>query len=85
MPARLAVMLLLAIPALAQTQPSCQADIGAARAKVLVDRCIDISPATHPPCNAANPCSMIRDEIRRGCDYARNGAQPPPAYCSKAR
>ena len=34
-------------------------------AQRLVDRCIAVSPATHPPCNVANPCEMIQGEIDR--------------------
>lgn len=46
---------------------SCRAAIGARRAATLVRQCRDVSPATHPPCNAANPCDMIIGEIARGC------------------
>ena len=34
-------------------------------AGVHIARCVQVSPATHPPCNAANPCSLIKDEIER--------------------
>ena len=33
-----------------------------------------VSPATYPPCNVDNSCSMIRDEIRRGCALIGAGA-----------
>ena len=46
---------------------SCLAEIGEARAKRLVERCIAVSPATRPPCNSANPCDMIQGEIDRSC------------------
>ncbi len=46
---------------------SCAAQIGAAAAKKRVDVCRDVSPATHPPCNAANSCALIEDEIARSC------------------
>lgn len=46
---------------------SCLAEIGEARSKRLVDRCIQVSPATRPPCNSANPCAMIQGEIDRSC------------------
>ncbi|MNE26352.1 hypothetical protein D3C80_1197140 [compost metagenome] len=46
---------------------SCLAEIGEARAKRLVERCIKVSPATRPPCNSANPCDMIQGEIDRSC------------------
>lgn len=46
---------------------SCLAEIGEARSKRLVERCIQVSPATRPPCNSANPCAMIQGEIDRSC------------------
>ncbi|MBF0666210.1 MAG: hypothetical protein IR159_11855 [Brevundimonas sp.] len=46
---------------------ACLAEIGAAASARLVERCIAVSPATHPPCNAANPCAMIQGEIDRSC------------------
>jgi hypothetical protein len=56
--------------------PSCAAAIGKAKAQVLVDRCLDVSPATHPPCNALNPCDLIIDEIRRGCALLEGTGRP---------
>ncbi|WP_283843561.1 hypothetical protein [Brevundimonas albigilva] len=36
-----------------------------------------VSPATRPPCNAANPCEMIQAEIDRSCAmWARDGNAP---------
>ena len=46
---------------------SCLAEMGEARSKRLVERCIQVSPATRPPCNSANPCAMIQGEIDRSC------------------
>jgi len=68
-------------PALAATPAgapvSCLNDIGAEAAQRLVDRCIAVSPATHPPCNLANPCEMIQGEIDRSCEmYAPGEARP---------
>ena len=65
-------------PTSAQPMPtgilSCAADIGAAAAK-RVAICRDVSPATHPPCNAANSCALIEDEIARSCAlFDGNGA-----------
>lgn len=48
---------------------SCLAEIGEQASAKLVDQCIQISPATRPPCNAMNSCGMIRDEISRGCAF----------------
>jgi ketosteroid isomerase-like protein len=50
-------------------QPTCTREIGSAAAKKLVNRCNQVSPATHPPCNANNPCTMIRGEIIRSEEY----------------
>ena len=60
---------------------SCSADIGAAASAKLVERCIAVSPATHPPCNAQNECALIQGEIDRSCAmYGPN--ETKPAECS---
>lgn len=60
---------------------SCSADIGAAASAKLVERCIAVSPATHPPCNAQNACTLIQGEIDRSCAmYGPN--ETKPAECS---
>jgi hypothetical protein len=48
-------------------EEACSASVGAEKAMNYVRECINISPATHPPCNAANSCKVIIDEIKRGC------------------
>lgn|GEM_PF-2459620 len=58
---------------------SCADDRGAAAAAALVRQCIQVSGATHPPCNAQNSCAMIEGEIRRGCGML--GAAKP-AFCN---
>ena len=56
---------------------SCLAEIGEARSKRLVERCIAVSPATRPPCNSANPCNLIQGEIDRSCAmYGPDEAKP---------
>ena len=56
---------------------ACNLDQGADAAQALVNRCIAVSPATHPPCNVANPCLMIQDEIDRSCgQYGPGEARP---------
>lgn len=56
----------------------CAAAIGQSAAQTLVDRCIAVSPATRPPCNVANPCALIQDEIDRACSqYGPADARPP--------
>ena len=61
---------------------SCRDEIGAAKAATLVNRCTEVSPATHPPCNAANACALIIGEIKRGCGILiKDGAADTPGYC----
>jgi len=55
---------------------SCEEERGAQAAAALVRACMQVSPATHPPCNAQNTCAMIQDEIIRGCGLL-TGAKPP--------
>ena len=79
------LLVLLTIPGARAAETSCRAEIGPARSAVLVDRCTDVSPATHPPCNAANPCSLIREEIARGCAFLTKGGGKGPAYCREGQ
>jgi hypothetical protein len=58
---------------------SCQSQIGEAAAARLVERCVMVSPATHPPCNVANPCALIQGEIDRAC--ALFAPDQKPAEC----
>ncbi len=59
---------------------SCRDAIGSAAAARLVERCIRVSPATRPPCNASNPCALIQGEIDRSCKLWQ-GDGNPPAEC----
>jgi len=59
----------------------CSKTLGKAKAAVLVDRCIQVSPATHPPCNASNACELIIDEIKRSCALFTDGDAPP--FCKE--
>ena len=60
-----------------EAEASCLDELGASASARLVKRCIAVSPATHPPCNAANPCTMIRDEIDRSCALFGPGETRP--------
>ena len=60
---------------------SCRESAGEAASARLVERCRQVSPATHPPCNAVNPCRMIEDEIARACDMYGAG-ETRPAECA---
>jgi hypothetical protein len=77
-----AMKLLFALTALllagASAQASCRSEVGAAKANEYVAHCRDVSPATRPPCNADNACSLVIAEIRRGCRFLKEDA---PAYC----
>ncbi len=59
---------------------TCLNAVGIERSRKLVNECLLVSPATHPPCNAQNACSLIVDEIKRGCGLIGQGA---PGFCSE--
>ncbi|TPI41797.1 DUF1311 domain-containing protein [Mesorhizobium sp. B3-1-9] len=61
------------------TRP-CVQSAGKAKSDQYVSQCIQVSPATNPPCNGQNACSMMIDEIKRGC--AMIGKNNPPGFCS---
>ena len=65
-----------AIEEINQQESSCEQERGAQAAAALAQQCIQVSPATHPPCNAANSCAMIAGEIRRSCGLL-TGHKPP--------
>jgi hypothetical protein len=58
---------------------TCREAIGEAASARLVQRCIAVSPATRPPCNALNPCEMIQGEIDRSCAQY---SDDKPAECA---
>jgi hypothetical protein len=60
---------------------SCREELGQEAAAVYVSQCIEISPATHPPCNDQNACSLIKDEIKRGCEFAKTDGVDVPKFC----
>ncbi len=64
--------------ALAEEQ-SCLLEVGPDDAQAYVEQCLNVSMATHPPCNAQNPCELIWDEIARGCAALGEDA---PEFCS---
>jgi hypothetical protein len=61
----------------------CNRSVDKAVADTLVRQCMQVSPATHPPCNADNACDLIRDEIKRGC--AMIDKEDAPAFCAGFR
>ena len=60
----------------------CAAEVGAEKAEQYVAQCQQVSPATHPPCNVANACSLMIDEIKRSCVMFDKDA---PAFCANYR
>jgi hypothetical protein len=60
---------------------SCRESAGEEASTRLVERCRAVSPATHPPCNAVNPCRLIEDEIARACGQYAPG-ETRPAECA---
>jgi uncharacterized protein YecT (DUF1311 family) len=68
------------VPASQNDTRPCVQSAGKAKSDQYVSQCIQVSPATNPPCNGQNACSMMIDEIKRGC--AMIGNDNPPAFCS---
>lgn len=73
-----AVFLLLAGCSTAESnpgerQPTCAEEVGRPQATVYAEHCRLVSPATHPPCNILNACSLITGEIKRGCLFIAEG------------
>jgi hypothetical protein len=64
------------------TTGTCLNAVGIERSRQLVNECLQVSPATHPPCNAQNACSLIVEEIKRGCAQIAQGA---PGFCAEYR
>lgn len=60
---------------------SCLATAGRAQAARIVRDCKAISEATHPPCNAANPCDMIIEEVERWCEINRKSRLNYKSFC----
>jgi Protein of unknown function (DUF3011) len=58
---------------------TCLKEAGKARSDQMVKQCLQVSPATHPPCNAQNSCELITDEIRRSCQLLGTEG---PGFCS---
>lgn len=65
-----------------QDDGPCRQSVGVEQANILANQCMQVSPATRPPCNVMNSCSMIKEEIRRGCAQLGGNA---PGFCSQYR
>jgi hypothetical protein len=68
-------------PVASSSAGSCTQAVGAERAQRLVRECLQVSSATHPPCNAENSCALIIDEIKRGCGLL--GSRDTPGFCNE--
>jgi len=64
------------------TTGTCLNAVGIERSRQLANECLQVSPSTHPPCSAQNACSLIVDEIKRGCAQIGQGA---PGFCAEYR
>ena len=81
---RLALVLLLTVAPGEALAQSCDNEVGAELAATYVDQCIEVSPATRPPCNAENSCELIRNEIARGCaGLAQDMPEEVPDFCAE--
>lgn len=67
----------------AGTAAECEREVGREAAARLAKQCLAVSPATRPPCNVANSCALIRDEIARGCNLL-DQAEAIKADCTRA-
>ena len=79
--------LVLATAASTAAAQSCRQAAGLQRSQVMVRQCVRVSQATHPPCNAENPCDMIADEIKHSCAElaGAGGSIRPPPFCGQYR
>lgn len=73
-----AAAVILSLWPVAAEAASCRAEVGAARAALYVKECLAITSATHPPCNALNPCEVIGQHIQFMC---ANAGSQAPAWC----
>jgi hypothetical protein len=81
------LLIAMLLPAAAQSASaqSCGQTVGTAKAQALARQCAQISEATHPPCNVANPCDMMVEEISRSCVMRREAGLLVPPFCSQYR
>lgn len=82
----LSLLVIASLASAADNEISCRNDVGKRMAAVYVRQCLEVSPATHPPCNDQNPCALIKDEIKRGCEFLKDpqgdDAQAP-GFCDR--
>jgi len=76
----LAAVLAVGMNAAAGHDSSCKSMAGPERSAGYVRQCLEVTPATHPPCNAQNPCELIIGEIARGCRLIREDLAAHPEW-----
>ena len=80
-PALLLSLASVALAAAERPPRSCAQELGQGPAQALATSCRALSPATHPPCNAANSCALIQDEIARSCALFGDGEAAKEPGC----
>ena len=80
----LPVILLAAVAPCRAFAQTCEEEVGPDLAAVYVEQCLEVSPATRPPCNVENSCELIQDELARGCALlASDSPELVPDYCAE--
>jgi hypothetical protein len=75
------ILMLISFHAGAAPLAKCSSQEGAKVSRQLVMDCLAINQASHPPCNDANPCKLIRDWNIGVCDGYRTEHQTVPRAC----
>jgi hypothetical protein len=76
----LAAVLALSMNTGAGQDSSCSSMAGPERSAKYVRQCLEVTPATHPPCNAQNTCELVIGEIVRGCRLIREDLEAHPEW-----
>ena len=80
----LPILVLAALAPRVAFAQTCEEDVGLDLAAAYVEQCLEVSPATHPPCNVENSCELIQDELARGCALlASDSPELVPDYCAE--
>jgi len=80
----LRVLVLAALAPRGAFAQTCEEEAGPDLAAIYVEQCLEVSPATHPPCNVENSCELIQDELARGCALlASDSPELVPDYCAE--
>jgi ribosomal protein L40E len=70
-----------------ETNEACKDSVGQVQADTYATQCREVSMATHPPCDSANPCQMIIDHITWACGqlypYDPSTTFKAPEFCKE--